>query len=217
MYLFLILGLPLGFFFLVLRAYPRSEYPETRKAFLRGLAAFIPVWLVARLLGAMVPSVYGSFLMSFHEWADRILPYSALPALGYLIFYRPNENLPLGARERRLTAFYAGTLAPVGLFETIRTWGSPSPYVLFFLPLLLAALCLLMPKPAAAVHNGYGLGLALSIAGVAAATFAASLCPLLILASLWPLAIALVAAIGAAAWYFGYPEILRQVPPCLDE
>jgi len=217
MYIFLIFGLPLGFLFLALKAYPREEYRDTRKAYLRGLAVFIPMWLVARLLGAIVPPVYGSFLLAFHEWAERLLPYAGLPALGYLIFYHRREKLPLGARSRRITSFYAGAMAPAGLFETMRTWGSPSPYILFFLPFFLAALCLLMPKAAHVFHNGYGFGLALAIAGSGAATFAASLCPYLLLASLWPLALLLLAAAGAAVWFFAYPEILRREPLAAGE
>ena len=212
MYLFLISGLPLGFLFLVLKAYPRGEDRDTRKAFLRGIAVFIPMWLVARLLGLIVPPVYGSFLLAFHEWAERLLPYAGLPALGYLIFYHRRESLSPGRRSRRITSFYAGALAPAGLFETMRIWGSPSPYILFFLPFFLAALCLLMPKAASVFHNGYGFGLAAAIAGSGLATFAASLCPYLLLASLWPIAILLVAAAGVAAWYFALPEILRQDP-----
>ena len=86
MYLFLIFGLPLGFLLLVIYGYPRSENTATRRAFGRGLAAFIPIWLLARLLGAIVPAAYGSPLLLFHEWVDRLLPYAAGPALTYLLF-----------------------------------------------------------------------------------------------------------------------------------
>ncbi len=217
MYFFLIFGLPLGFALLVLDAYPRSEYQPANRAFLRGLASFIPIWLVARLLGAIVPAAIGSFLLAFHEWADRLLPYAALPALAYLVFYKPDQILPAGAVPRRLTAFYAGALAPVGLCETTRVWGNPAPYVLFLLPFLLAAICLVMPKAAMALRDGYGFRLAATIAAILASTFAASLCPALLLARLWPLAILLVASIGAGAWFAAYPDLLRRPPMAIDE
>src|SRR5208282_5052531 len=118
MHLFLILGLPLGFLILVLYAYPRNEFSQTRGAYLRGLAAFLPIWLIARILGAIVSAAYGSFLLTFHEWADRLLPYAVLPALAYLVFFKPGERLPPGVEPRRLTAFYAGALSPVGVCET---------------------------------------------------------------------------------------------------
>jgi hypothetical protein len=216
MYFFLIFGIPLGFLLLVLREYPRNEYSATRKAFLRGLAMFIPIWFVARLLGAIVPAAYGSFLLAFHEWADRILPYAALPALSYLVFYRPGERLPPGAASRRLTAFYAGALAPVGLCETARIWGSPEPYALFLLPLFLGAICLAMPKAASLVYASFGYGLAATIASLAAVTFGVSLCPFLLLVRLWPLALLVVAAAGAGAWFFAYPELLAR-PPVVPE
>jgi hypothetical protein len=217
MYFFLIFGMPLGFLLLVLDAYPRSERTTTKRAYIRGLISFIPLWLIARILGAILPAIYGSFLITFHEWADRLLPYASLPALAYLVFYRPAERLPVGTAMRRLTSFYAGALTPVGLCETMRIWGTPAPYPLFVLPFLLGALCLFMPKMAALVYESYGFGLAASIIGIAAGTFAASLCPFLFFARLWPLAIALVAALGAGAWLYANPELRRCQPQPLDE
>lgn len=216
MCLFLMLGLPLAFTLLVLDTYPRAERPDTRKAFARGLAAFIPVWLVARILGSLVPAAYGSLLLAFHEWADRTLPYAILPAAAYLVFYRPGESLPAGLGPRRLTAFYAGALCPVGLAETFRTWGENDPYVLFLLPFLLAATCLLMPRVASEIHDAYGPRLGVLIAAAVAATLVSSLGPFLLLAHLWPLAILLIGGAGACAWLLAYPELLRHPPVQLD-
>jgi hypothetical protein len=216
MYLFLMFGLPIAFVLLVLREYPLGERPATRKAFLRGLAAFIPTWLAARLLGAIVPAVYGSFLYAFHEWADRLLPYAVLPALGYLVFYKPGERLTLGAGPRRLTAFYAGALAPVGICEAARTWGNPEPYALFILPFLLAVICVVMPKAASLVYMSYGVELAVIVAAFALAGLAASLCPFLLHVRLWPIALLVAAAAGALAWRFAYPD-LEERPPTIPE
>ncbi len=216
MYFFLIFGLPVGFLLLVLREYPRNELSASRKAFIRGLAASVPIWLAARILGAIVPPAYGSFLSAFHEWADRLLPYAVLPALSYLVFYRPGERLPPGAAPRRLTAFYAGALSPMGLLETTRIWGSPESYTLFLLPVILASTCLAMPKLASMAYEGYGLGLALTIAAFAASTLALALCPFLLLARLWPIALLASAGAGAGAWLFASPE-LRMRPPAVPE
>ena len=60
----------------------------------------------------------------FHEWADRLLPYAVLPALAYLVFFKLGDRFPPGTEARRLTAFYAGALSPIGVCETARTWGS---------------------------------------------------------------------------------------------
>jgi hypothetical protein len=212
MYLFLIFGLPLGFALAVIDAYPRVEFTDTRKAFFRGLAAFIPIWIVARVLGAIVPSAYGSFLLGFHEWVDRILPYAALPAFAYLVFYKPGERLPAGVLSRRFSAFYAGALAPVGLCETARVWGSPEPYVLFLLPILLASICLVMPRIASLIYGSYGLDLAKAIGASVAASLVASLCPFLFLVHLWPLALLIVAAVALLAWRFAYPELEAKSP-----
>jgi hypothetical protein len=213
MYLFLTLGLPLAFLLVVIREYPDNERPVARKAFLRGLVAFLPVWLAARLLGAIVPAAYGSFLLAFHEWADRLLPYAVLPAPCYLVFYKPGERLPPGAAPRRLTAFYAGALAPVGLFETVRIWGSPEPYALFVLPVLLAAACLAMPKAVAFVHMSYGFELVATIALLVAVGLVASLCPFLFQLRLWPVALLVAAAAALGAWRFAYADLALRPPP----
>jgi hypothetical protein len=218
MYFFLIFGLPIGFLLLYLEAYPRDEAKATGRAFARGLASFIPIWLIARILGALVPAAYGSFLQAFHEWADRLLPYAALPGLAYLVFYRLGDRLPPGAALRRLTSFYAGALAPVGLLETTRVWGNPAPYPLFLLPVLLGAICLAMPKAVFAIDSAYGLGLAARIVAAAAASLAASLGPYLFLVGLWPLALLLVAACAGGAWILASSELFRHPPtPILGE
>jgi hypothetical protein len=216
MYFFLMFGLPVAFLLLVLREYPVNENPTTRKAFLRGLAAFIPTWLAARLLGPIVPAVYGSFLLAFHEWADRLLPYAVIPALAYLVFYKPGERLPPGAAPRRFTAFYAGALTPVGICEAARVWGSPEPYALFVLPILLGAICVIMPKAAALAHMSYGIELAAIICAVVFGGLAASLCPFLFHVRLWPLALLIAAAACAFAWRFAFPE-LGMKPPAVSE
>jgi hypothetical protein len=216
MYFFLMFGLPIAFLLLVLREYPVNENPATRKAFLRGLAAFIPTWLVARLLGVIVPAVYGSFLFAFHEWADRFLPYAVLPAFGYLVFYRPGERLPPGAGRRRLTSFYAGALAPVGVCEAVRIWGNPEPYALFVLPLLYCAICVIMPKVADLVHMSYGRELVETIAALIGGGLVVSLCPFLFHVQLWLLALAIAGAACAFAWRFAYPELTIR-PPTVPE
>jgi hypothetical protein len=207
MYFFLIFGLPLAFVFLLLREYPINERGAAGKAFCRGLVASIPITLVARLLGAIVPASYGSILLAFHEWADRLLPYAVLPALCYLAFYRPGERLSPGAAPRRLTAFYAGSLAPIGLFETYRVWGNPEPYALFLLPIFLASICLAMPKVAAFAHGGYGISLLTTVGAALLATLVASLCPYLFLVRLWPIALLAAAAAALGAWRFAYSDL----------
>jgi hypothetical protein len=212
MYLFLIFGLPLGFALLVVSTYPRIEFTDTRKTFGRGLAAFIPLWIVARILGAIVPASYGSILLGFHEWADRLLPYAALPALGYLVFYRLGELIPAGPLCRRFTAFYAGALAPVGLCETVRVWGTPEPYVLFLLPILLAAICVIMPKIVSLLYGSYGLELGRTIAAAVICSLIVSLCPFLFLVHLWPLALLIVAAVAAGTWRYVFPDLEARSP-----
>lgn len=135
MYIFLIVALPLGFLLLTILLFPKKENVATRRAFLRGLIAAIPVWGLARLLGAIMPSFWGSPLLAFHEWFDRFLPYALLPALAYPIFYRYHERIPAGESQRRLTAFYAGALSLSGLAEALRVWGHPGAYPVIILPI----------------------------------------------------------------------------------
>ena len=88
MYLFLVFAPALAFFLLVYLYFPREEIEGTRKALIRGLIAALPVWLLSRLCGSILPAWPGSILGVLHEWADRFLPYSLFPALAYVVFYR---------------------------------------------------------------------------------------------------------------------------------
>jgi hypothetical protein len=212
MYAFLIFGLPLGFALLYLRAYPREEAKEVRRAFARGMIAFIPTWIAARILGSLVPAAYGSFLLSFHELADRALPYVCAPGAAFLAFYRLRDDRGRGFQQRRLTAFYAGALAPVGLCEMTRIWGAPDAYTLFALPPILAAIALAAPSVILALRDAYGAGLVGTILATAAALLALSLGPWLFLAQLWPVSLALAALSVAAAWLLSSPELARRAP-----
>jgi hypothetical protein len=212
MYVFLIFGLPLGFVLLYLMTYPREEARDVRRAFSRGMIAFIPTWLVARLLGSLVPAAYGSFLLSFHELADRILPYACAPGALFLAFYRLRDDRGNGFQQRRLTAFYAGALAPAGLIEMTRIWGAPDSYTLFALPPIMGAIALAAPSVVLALRDAYGAGLVGTIFASAAALLALSLGPWLFLAQLWPLSFAIAALSVAAAWFLSSPELSRRAP-----
>jgi hypothetical protein len=212
MYVFLIFALPLGFVLLYLKTYPREEALETRRAFARGLIAFVPTWIAARLLGSIVPAAYGSFLLSFHEMADRILPYACAPGACFLVFYRLRDDRGHGFLQRRLTAFYAGALAPAGLCEMTRIWGAPDSYTLFALPLIMCAIALAAPRAALALRDAFGASLALAILASAACLLALSFGPWLFLAQLWPLSLAIAALSVAAAWFVSSPELSRRPP-----
>jgi len=212
MYVFLIFGLPLGFALLYLRTYPREEAQDVRRAFARGLIAFVPTWIVARLLGSLVPAAYGSFLLSFHELADRILPYACAPGAAYLAFYRFRDDRGHGFQQRRLTAFYAGALAPAGLCEMTRIWGAPDSYTLFALPPIMGAIALAAPSVVLSLRDAYGAGLAGIILASTAALLALSLGPWLFLAQLWPVSFAIAALSVAAAWFLSSPELSRRAP-----
>ncbi len=217
MYAFLVLGVPLGFLLLHIGLYPRGEAVQTRRAFLRGVAASIPVYLVASLLGSMVPAVYGSPLLALHEWAWRFLPYAGLPTVTYLAFYRFGERLHPGGFERRFTAFQAGSLSPIGLYEMVRVWGRPSPYEILMLPFLFAAIALAMPRIVKSIHNSYGFGLALRILASVGASLAMSFGPTLILARLWPLVWLMAAGALAAAWLLAREGLEAREPVSLAE
>jgi hypothetical protein len=213
MYVFLVLALPLGFASLVLALFPGEERDATKRALFRGLLASIPVVLVARVLGALVPEVPGSALGIFHEWTDRMLPYSALPALLYIVFYRYAEHMPVGAASRRLTSFYAGALMPMGLFETLRLWGRANPYELLVLPILLGTMVLIMPRVAFALHNSYGARLVLIAAATALGGLALCFFPLLFILGLWPLVLAATVGACSLGWWLACPELEAKPGP----
>jgi len=145
MFLFMILGLPLAFATLVIRAYPAEELAETKRSLIRGLIFSIPLWFLARFLGGLLPPFWGSPLVVLHEFLDRALSYGALPLAGYALFWRFDEKIETPRFVRRLTAFYVACLAPMGLGEMTRSLLAPDFYSLFLLPLLLATLALALP------------------------------------------------------------------------
>lgn len=210
MYLFLLFALPIGFYILWLLVYPKDEFEDTKKALVRGLAASIPTWILARLLDLVMPELWGSVFSVFAEWFNRFLPYALMPAFGYLVFYSLDEVLSSAFAQRRLTAFYLGALAPMGLFETIRLWGQPSAYALLILPFLLASLVLLVPPLVFAFHREWGRGKLKPAAAGCGLSLAASAVRPLLLAQLWPLALLLAAALGAYAWYKAAPELAQR-------
>lgn len=209
MYAFLLFSLPLAFLLLVLRLYPRTEYSIIRKAFLYGLASALPIWLLSRLLGALMPSFPGSAFLALHEWADRFLPYAMLPALAYAVFFRYGEKLPRGQAQRRLTSFYAGSLCLTGLGETIRLWGNPGAYQDLVLPFLIAALAFATPNLVLDVIEAYGARRVFLVLGGIASSMAASFVLPLFLAQLWPLALLLAAAVCAGSWFYASRTIAR--------
>lgn len=216
MFVFLVLALPIGFVLLELAVYPRDEASTKKRAFCRGLLASIPMLVAARILGAIVPEAPGTVWNVFHEWADRILPYAFLPAVLYSIFYRYSERLQPGVGARRLSSFYAGALAPVGLAESVRLWGSPAPYELFILPLLLASMVLIMPRLVLELRAGYGSDLVFLILEALGGSLLAALVPMLFLLRLWPLAWLIAGAALWFGWRFASPELSRRPPVSND-
>jgi hypothetical protein len=215
MYAFLILAFPLGFLFLTLVAYPAEEKIATRRAFIRGLVSSIAVWLLALLLGAILPPFWGSPLLALNEWMGRLLPWALGPALAYAVFYHYGVHLAPGEAQRRLTAFYAGCLAPLGLTETVKVWGNPGAYPIFIIPLFFAVITLAFPRLVLGFFEAWGARkLGLVLLALFAGLAGGFVLPLF-LAQLWPLALLLAALLAAGAWFYAAPELFRRPPPPL--
>jgi hypothetical protein len=212
MFLFLIFGIPLGFALLVVLLFPRDEMQDWRRALLRGLVSAIPVWIVSRFLGSLIPAAWGSPLLVFHEWFDRFLPYSVLPALCYAVFYHYSEKLARGRRERRFTAFYAGTLSPIGIGEMTRYLISPDFYGLIVLPSLLFALVLGVPLMIAVWIEAWTFRRVLLAFAFVGGTLALSTPAVLLLARYWPLALLVSALAIMGSLWIAFPRLAWQAP-----
>ena len=115
-------------------------------------------------------------------------------------------------RERRLTAFYAGCLAPFGLGEMTRIWGNPEVYSLFVLPVLLAAVVLAMPRFTLVFAGEYRARRILPAACAGLASLALAFVRPLFVAQLWPLGLLLAGLLAAGAWVFSLPGLTRRSP-----
>ncbi len=201
MYLFLLCGLPLGFYLLTLLRYPAEERPVHDKAVLRGLIACLPAWLLAKLFEALIPAFWGTFFSIFTEWFDRFLPYALVPALFYLFFYKYDEKIPQGLAVRRLVSFYAGAIGPLGIIETVACWGRPNAYLLLILPFLSAALVLALPPLLLSFAAEYGSGKVRPALIMLALTLLASSVWPLFLAQWWVAALILTLGLCALVWF----------------
>ena len=214
MYLFPVLALPLGFVLLYMSAYPEEERPTCRREVLRGLVLSPLVWILSGLVGSLMPDFPGSPLLILSDWADRSLPLAGLPLLGYALFHRLDERMPAGAAERRMAAFFAGSLMPIGVAEAARSWASPDLYLVVLLPVLTASMALVVGPAASGIAYEYGWRRAPRILALVLATMAAAAPRWLLLSGLWPLALLLTALIAFLSWlYAGQGLTRRQAAP----
>jgi len=216
MWLFLIFGLPLALAHAIATWFPASELHSVRRTLLRGLISSIPVWFLSRFLGSLLPTMSGSPAYVFHEWFDRILPYSLLPLLAYAIFWRLDEPLEGDFLQRRLTVFYAGCLAPFGFGEMTRIELSPDLFGLVILPIILISIPAIMPALFRAWTKAWMtrrilIGTCFVLAGLLA-----SLPHWLLLARYWYLALVIIACLMISAWSAALPGLYsrpaRKIP-----
>ena len=210
MWFFLVLCLPLSLAHAIFSWFPPAERESTKQALLRGLLSSIPVWLISRFLGSLLPSMVGSPFYAFNEWLDHILPYSLLPLLAYAFFWRLDEKVEGGLLQRRLTAFYGACLGPFGFVEMTRTELSPNLYTLIVLPLIILAIAASMPAVFRLWRGAWTsrrilMGLAFTIAGLLL-----GLTRWLLLARYWYIAIALVAGAALLVWFRALPGLLSR-------
>ena len=207
MFLFLIIAPVLASLWLFIAAFPMTERKETRDAVIRGLAISLPLWFLARLFGSFLPEAWGSLLNSFHELFDRVLPYSAFPALGYAVFWNYREKMDRERFQRRLTAFYAAALAPMGLGETTRSLPSPDFHVVIILPFILATIVLALPILIQTWLGAWGWRRVLLVAGYLAGALILSSTEWFMVARNWYLSVLVVAAAFAIAWRAALPGL----------
>jgi hypothetical protein len=146
MYIFSIFAIPLSFYILVLVLYPPREHAEALRTWLRGFAMSLPLVLLARAAGSLVPTMYGTILSPLHEAADRFLPYVILPGAVYSLFRHGADSDAGNPSRRNMTSFYAGALSLSGCAEIFHTVEAPSVFTLFALPFLTFSTLLAAPR-----------------------------------------------------------------------
>ena len=207
MWLFLIFALPLALAHAMASWYPAEERDLAKRTIVRGLVVSIPLWFIARWMGSLVPALPGSPLLALHELFDRFIPYSLLPLLGYALFWRLDEKMEADSLQRRMTAFYGASLAPIGFGEMTRAELSPELFSVVLLPIFLIWIVAVMPSIFRAWIGAWTsrrllLGGAYLLAGILL-----SLVHWLLLARLWYVAVLIMAAGAAQAWFVSMPGL----------
>jgi hypothetical protein len=205
----------MAFVLLFIVAYPPEELEDTKAVAIRGLVTSLPLWFLARFLGSLMPAAWGSPLLAFHDWFDLVLPYAALPALGYAVFWRYDERIERPRFLRRLTTFYAACLAPMGFGETARSLLAPDLFIIILLPVIVATLILALPVMIQAWFDTWAWRKALLVAFFVAAGLALSLARWFMLARTWYFAVALVAFALASALRLALPRLMARSPKAL--
>lgn len=209
MWLFLVFCLPLALVHALFAWYPAHDAENLKRVAIRGLISSLPVWYLSRFLGSLMPTFTGSPLFAFHEWFDRILPYSLLPLLAYAFFWHLDERLDGDALQKRMTLFFGACLAPFGFAEMTRELHHADLYVVAILPLYLTAVVALMPALFRAWRDAWTSRRALFATLFVSAGLLLSLTRWLLLARFWYLALPIVAAAVAVTWRLALPG-LRQ-------
>ncbi|HUX39813.1 MAG TPA: hypothetical protein VMV83_01500 [Rectinemataceae bacterium] len=207
MWFFLVLCLPLALVHSIFTWFPPSEMVSTKRALIRGLISSIPVWILSRFFGSLLPSMLGSPLFALNEWFGRILPYSLLPLVAYAFFWRLDEKMEGDKLQQRLTAFYGACLGPFGFIEMTKIELSPDLYSLIILPVILLMIAASMPALFRLWRGSWTSRRVLIGMGFAIGSMLLALSRWLLMARFWYIALAIVGGGTAFAWFRALPGL----------
>lgn len=139
MFGFPLIAVPFSFLTLSAWFFGQSEQERLSKYFGRGFLLAIPCLLVHLLLYGIIPEAPGSLLSLFRIWWERFFLPSALGIGAYRLLHSFDETIRPGVPIRRYAAFLFGYFTLFGVAFTLRSYGSPDPFALFFFPALSVA------------------------------------------------------------------------------
>ncbi|HSV56055.1 MAG TPA: hypothetical protein VLH39_02975 [Magnetospirillaceae bacterium] len=136
MFAFSVFALPLAYLSVSAWFFVRRREEALARNYFFGIVLGLPCVLVHLLLYGIMPDTPGSYLLALRIWWERFLLPFALAIGAYRILSTYEDAVRSDAALRRFMAFLFGCFTVLETASVIRYAAAPSPYVLFFHPLL---------------------------------------------------------------------------------
>lgn len=172
MYGFPIVAVPLTYLAVAAWFFPHFREERLTQSFGKGLLLALPCLLIHSLAFRFIPELPGSVLFLFRIWWERFFLPLGLGIAAHRLLYTFGETVRSASSLRRFAAFLFGYLTIFNAAFSIRAFGLPGPFTLYFFPILFIAAIFATLFFVERIATETGIRIALWIAAAALASFA---------------------------------------------